>query len=187
MKKLTDQEWKDFQERVKQVSTWERTHRINYFSITFNVWKHTDSSISLQKDSGGYYKVPIVHNTDNVEGVWWKWDKEEDFRKLKRQLFITNEEWKSFCFKMYYLKPFTDREWEIFNYLMHTTRSEFSLGVKHVPLYHFHPTREHFTPIINSLKWKEEKKKIHDRNRIVGLLFISSILFLIVFIRIFLL
>jgi len=191
MKKLSEQEWREFQERVDYASLWEKTHGANHFTITFNVWKHADSSVSIQKESGGgfIYGVPTIHNQMSPKDVWWKWDKEEEFRKLKKQLFISNNEWKAFCFKMYYLKPFTDREWEIFNYLITSRRSELRLGVNASPLnllHYFNPTKDHFIPIIKSLKEREKKeKKIHEEKDhlriVIGLLLAMALLIILIF------
>ena len=61
MKKFTEQEWREFQERVKQASIGEKTIGANFFSVSFKVWKDTDSNISLQKESGFYNKASLYH------------------------------------------------------------------------------------------------------------------------------
>ena len=191
MKEFSQEEWKDFQERVKRASLGERTTGVNFFTVNFKVWTHSDSSVSLQKEPSENFirRVPIEHNYDDVKGIWWKWEKEEDFRKLKRQLFVSNNEWIIFCYKMYYLRPFTDREWEIFDYLMHTSRGGFSLGMKasFLSVSSFRsPTKDHFVPIIKLLKDQEKiEKNVHkekDHVRIViGLLLTISLLIILIF------
>ncbi len=90
---------------------------------------------------------------------------------------------------MDYLKPFTDRDWEIFDYLMHTSRDGFSLGMNasFLSVLSFRPpTKEHFAPIIKLLKEQEKKeKKIHEEKGhvriVIGLLLAISLLIILIF------
>ena len=41
MKKFSEQEWQEFQERVKQASLGENTIGVNLFRVDFKVWKQT--------------------------------------------------------------------------------------------------------------------------------------------------
>ena len=48
MKKFSEQEWNEFQERVKQASLGEETLGVNLFRADFKVWIRPDSSVALQ-------------------------------------------------------------------------------------------------------------------------------------------
>ena len=56
MKKFNEEEWLAFQKRVEKVGSYERTVRANLFLLVFDVWKHYDSSITIEKVGYGWFK-----------------------------------------------------------------------------------------------------------------------------------
>ena len=59
MRKFTEQEWKAFQKRVEKASLHEKVVGHKIFLLVFDMYKNSDSSISIKKVGRGKFTTGV--------------------------------------------------------------------------------------------------------------------------------